>query len=83
MVVSGSTHYKTLSQGLVLTLRFTFDPELDKSVSLCYTRLKNSLGLLHHVFIHIGDLHLVLSALNLSTLDVDILMKMERKWNEK
>ena len=36
---------------------------------------RNSVRLLHHVLIHIGDLDLVLPALNLSILDAGILIK--------
>ena len=36
---------------------------------------RNIVGMLHHVLIHIGDLHLFLPALNLSILDADICHK--------
>ena len=46
-------------------------------------RTKKQSWTVTHAFIHIGDLHLVLPALNLSTLDVDILMKMVQQVTSK
>ena len=40
--------------------------------------LRNSVGLFHHVFVDMGDLHLVLLALNLSILDVAILIMVHQ-----
>ena len=39
---------------------------------------RNSAGLLHQVHIHIGDLHFVLPALNLSSLDAGILIIVQQ-----
>ena len=40
--------------------------------------IRNSARLFHHVLINIGNLHLVLPALNLSTLNVGILLMMQQ-----
>ena len=39
---------------------------------------RNSAGLLHQVHIHIGDLHFVLPALNLSNLDAGIFIMVQQ-----
>ena len=39
--------------------------------------IRNSARLFHHVFLNMGDLHLVLPALNLSTLNAGILIMMQ------
>ena len=38
----------------------------------------NSAGLFHHILIYMGDLHLVLPALNLSILDAGILIMVQQ-----
>ena len=40
--------------------------------------IRNSARLLHHVLFNMGDLHLVLPALNLSTLKASILIRMQQ-----
>ena len=40
-------------------------------------RLRISVGLFHHVLVYMGDLQLVHTALNLSTLDAGILIMVQ------
>ena len=43
--------------------------------------LRDSVGLLHHVLINIGDLHLVVPALNLSNLNYPMSFLSLSTWN--
>lgn len=55
------------------------EPKIEFKSSLFIDWLRNSAGLFHHVLIYMGDLHLVLPALNLSTLEAGILIMVQQQ----
>ena len=58
-------------------IRFITSPRYGLSTPYRLT-IRNSAKLFHHVLFNMGDLHLVLPALNLSTLNAGILIMMQQ-----